>query len=157
MEGISLVMERYLEAIYELEKEYGSASVTDIAKKRAVKASSVTYMLKKLQEKDMISYRKHRSVTLTPLGMKFAKKLEKTHQTLKWFFMLLGVDDKTADADACEIEHHIHPQTMKHLMKFAEWVSAAHETPRWLDHFYEFRDTGKRSIQCTQECDGESK
>jgi DtxR family Mn-dependent transcriptional regulator len=152
LEELTVVMERYLEAIYELEKAYGSASVTDIAKKRDVKAPSVTYMLKKLQEKDLISYRRHRNVTLTPLGMKLAKKMEKTHGTLKWFFKILGVDDDIADTDACEIEHYIHPQTMKYLTIFAEWVSGAPDTPRWLEHYYTYRDTGERSGQCVEDC-----
>lgn len=148
MEGLTESMQHYIEVIYKLEKEWGSASVTDIAKKRGVKASSVTYMLKKLDEMNMITYRKYRNTALTPLGTKIAQELEKTHKTLKWFLELIGVEEEIADADACEIEHHLHPETMKSLFTFAEWVKDAPKEPRWLSHFEEFVRTGKRTEEC---------
>lgn len=137
-----------MEAIYELETEWGSASSTDIAKKRGVKTSSVTYMLRKLHELDLISYRKYRNITLKPRGLKLAKKLERTHKVMKWFLTLIGVDEKIADADACALEHRMHPQTTKRLTEFAEWVIESPKDPRWLQHFYEFQKTGKRAEEC---------
>ncbi len=150
---ITEAMEHYLEAIYELETEWGSASSTEIAKKRGVKTSSVTYMLRKLHKLGLISYRKYRNITLTPLGRKHAKKLERTHKVMKWFLTLIGVDEKIADTDACALEHRMHPQTTKRLTEFAEWVTEAPKDPKWLQHFYEFQKTGKRVEECFDSLD----
>jgi len=32
--------------------------------------------------------------------------------------MILGVDDKTAEMDACEMEHILHKRTMEAIIKF---------------------------------------
>ena len=34
------------------------------------------------------------------------------------FFMIIGVDEETANNDAEGIEHHLHPETMKKLEEF---------------------------------------
>jgi DtxR family Mn-dependent transcriptional regulator len=141
---ITKTMEMYLEAIYELEKEYGSSSPTDIAKKRGVKIASVTYMLQRLKDKGLINYRRYRSITLTPKGMQLAEQLKKKHEAIKWFLVLIGVEEEIADADACELEHYVHSQTIERLTEFSDWVGDGSETPKWLLEFRKFQETGIR-------------
>jgi DtxR family Mn-dependent transcriptional regulator len=139
---ITKTMEMYLEAIYELELEYGSSSPTDIAKKRGVKIASVTYMLQRLKDKGLINYRRYRSITLTPKGIQLAEQLKRKHDAIKWFLVLIGVEEEIADADACELEHYVHPQTIKRLTEFSDWVGDGSTPPRWLLEFREFQKTG---------------
>ncbi|MFZ0655390.1 MAG: iron dependent repressor, metal binding and dimerization domain protein [Nitrososphaeraceae archaeon] len=40
------------------------------------------------------------------------------HGLLAEFFMIIGVDEETANNDAEGIEHHLHPETMKKLEEF---------------------------------------
>ena len=143
-------MEQYLETIYELQERSGSASVTDIAEAKGVKAPSVTYILRKLKKLGLVNYTKYRSASLTPEGVKIAQRLEKAHRTLKWFFCLLGIDEEIADADACEFEHIAHPKTVEKLTEFVDWVKSAPKDPLWLEHFREYQRNGTRPDDCRE-------
>lgn len=148
---LTKTMEQYLETIYDLQKKDGFATVTDIADAREVKAPSVTYVLQKLGDAGLVNYEKYRSVTLTPDGMEIAERLERIHETLKWFLELIGVDEETADEDACEIEHIVRPETVEKLTQFVQWVQGAPKSPKWLSHFREYQETGARSPECEGE------
>ncbi|NHJ12496.1 MAG: metal-dependent transcriptional regulator [Candidatus Thorarchaeota archaeon] len=148
MTELTKAMEQYLETIYGLQEERGSASVTDIADVRGVKAPSVTYVLQKLKKLGLVNYKKYRSVSLTPEGMAIAERLEKTHQTLKWFFCLIGIDEEVAEADACEFEHTAHPETVEKLTEFVDWVKAAPKDPKWLEHFRKYQKNGSYPGEC---------
>ena len=134
-------LEQYLEIIYDLQKEWGAASVTDIAERKGVKAPSVTYILRKLKELDLVNYKKYRIVTLTAKGLKIVKNLEQAHETLRWFFCLIGVDSKIADIDACEIEHLAHPQTIERLKQFVDIIKNAPREPKWIDQLRAYQQT----------------
>jgi DtxR family Mn-dependent transcriptional regulator len=133
--GFSKSLEPYLETIHELQMKSGSASVTDIARLRGVKSPSVTYVLQKLREAGYVHYERYKSVVLTPKGLKLAEKLEHAHETLRWFFRLIGIDREIAEADACEIEHIAHPVTIEKLTKFADYVKSAGEEAPWVRDF----------------------
>jgi DtxR family Mn-dependent transcriptional regulator len=135
-------MEQYLEIIYDLQEKWGAASVTDIAQLKKVKSPSVTYVLQKLKELGLINYKKYRSVTLTPKGRRIAKKLQKTHETLRWFLVSIGVDETTADDDACELEHLVQSETAERLSEFVEWMKNNPDGLKWLD---KYRKSTKKS------------
>lgn len=135
MSEITTTMEQYLETIYELQEKWGAASVTDIAQIRKVKSPSVTYVLQKLKELGLVNYKKYRSVTLTPKGRKIAKKLEKTHETLRWFLVMIGVKEEIADEDACELEHVVRPETAEKLRRFVDWIKNNPEESKWFEKF----------------------
>ena len=42
-------------------------------------------------------------ITLTPSGMEIATKMLDRHHTLTKFLVAIGVDQKTAEQDACKI------------------------------------------------------
>ena len=65
----SLTEENYLKAIYSLLTTSGKkASTNAIAEKMDTKASSVTDMLKRLNEKQLVDYQKYKAVKLTAEG-----------------------------------------------------------------------------------------
>ena len=73
---LSFTEENYIKAIYKLsEAGDGSVSTNAIAEAMQTKAASVTDMLRRLNEKDIINYVKYRGVTLTDLGRKTALQL----------------------------------------------------------------------------------
>jgi DtxR family Mn-dependent transcriptional regulator len=141
--------EGYVETIYSLIKEHGYARVADIAAALNVKPPSVTNMLQKLDEQKFVDYTRYRGVILTPKGTLLAKTLEKRHQALKKFLVLIGVSEENAEKDACEIEHKINRETVEKLAKFVEFVQSAPQTPLFLKHFKQFEKTGKRPKHCT--------
>ena len=148
MKGMTKAMEQYLESIYELQQKHGSASVTDIAEMRGVKAPSVTYVLQKLKKIGLVNYERYRSVSLTTKGKEIAEHLDSAHKTIKWFFCMIGIDEEIADDDACEFEHIANPETVEKLTQFVEWVKGAPKSPRWLEHFKEFQELGTRPEEC---------
>ncbi len=139
-----------METIYELQERSGSASVTDIAEAKGVKAPSVTYVLRKLRKLGLVNYTKYRSASLTPEGIRIAKRLEKAHRTLKWFFCLLGIEEDIADADACDFEHTAHPETVEKLTEFVEWVKSAPKDPLWLEQFRNYQNSDSRPNDCLE-------
>ena len=80
--------ENYLKTIYHLTSISDSAISTNaIAEKMETKASSVTDMLKKLAEKDLINYIKYQGVSLTENGQLVAKMIVRKHRLWECFLV----------------------------------------------------------------------
>ncbi len=107
-----------MKTIYELEEKYGSAAPSDIAKKLDVRAPSVTSALQKLDALGMAEYQRYQHVNLTEKGRKIAEMLDRRHNTLRDFLILIGVEEQIAKSDACEIEHVVHKETIDKLALF---------------------------------------
>lgn len=144
LDDLTRAMEEYLEIIFELESEFGEATVTAIAGKKGVRAPSVTHVLKRLSDSGFIFYEPYKAVQLTEEGLKIAKRLDRIHKTLKWFFTLIGIPSDVADADACEFEHIAHDDTIEKLTEFVEWVKSTQD-PEWLERFRQFQESGGKS------------
>lgn len=111
-------MEDYLEVIYELVQQKGYATTVDISSYLNVSSPSVTKMMQKLDETGYLNYEKYRGIKLTNEGIRIARNIRNRHGLLAEFFMIIGVDEETANNDAEGIEHHLHPETMKKLDEF---------------------------------------
>ena len=111
-------MEDYLEVIYELVQQKGYATTVDISSYLNVSSPSVTKMMQKLDETGYLNYEKYRGIKLTNEGIRIARNIRNRHGLLAEFFMIIGVDEETANNDAEGIEHHLHPETMKKLEEF---------------------------------------
>lgn len=80
--------ENYLKAIYTLSEEFeDSVSTNLLADKIETKPSSVTDMVKKLSEKDLISYQKYQGCTLTNEGKKKALLIIRKHRLWEVFLV----------------------------------------------------------------------
>jgi len=116
---LSESLEDYLEIILDLQTTKMVARSKDIAQKMDIKRGSVTGMLKKLAAREFINYEPYGYVTLTPNGKKIATEIKSRHIFLKDFlFRILGVDEQTADATACRMEHAMGKQTFKKFKSF---------------------------------------
>lgn len=100
-------MEDYIEQIYILINEKGYARVSDIAERLSVHPSSVTKMVKKLDEEDFLHYEKYRGLILTEKGEKIGEKLVYRHDLLETFLELLGRDKDAIYEEVEEMEHHL--------------------------------------------------
>jgi len=114
----SMAEEDYIEVIYELELEYGSASPSDIASILGVKPSSVTNMLRKLEEKGLIEYRKYRDPRLTEKGKELAKNISDRHRKVYKLLRMVGVPDERANIEAELAEHFLSDDTIERLYRF---------------------------------------
>lgn len=79
--------ENYLKAIYHLSLQSGSVSTNQIAASLSTKAASVTDMIKKLAEKELINYTKYQGVTLTATGEKIAISIIRKHRLWEYFLV----------------------------------------------------------------------
>ncbi|XHH09399.1 MAG: metal-dependent transcriptional regulator [Candidatus Bathyarchaeia archaeon] len=122
MHRLNFAKESYVETIYSLTCMQGSASVTDIARVLEIKPSSVTEMLRKLDDMDYVNYQPYRNVTLTVKGEELAVFLKKAKLSLKTFFVLLNMSEQVAEEDACKVEHMINITTLKNLSAFVETI-----------------------------------
>lgn len=110
--------EDYLEAMLILQEEKGYIRSIDIAKHLGVTKPSVSYAVKKLRENGYINMDANGPITLAPAGLKIAKRIYERHKSIKAFLKKIGVDDATAEEDACEIEHVISHDTYMAICNF---------------------------------------
>ena len=110
--------EDYLEIIADLLNTRGEARIVDIASKLDIAQATANKTIKRLQKQGYVQREPYRSIFLTLKGQKIASKSKKRHNTVYAFLMNLGIDNKTASADAEGIEHHVSEKTLKKMEKF---------------------------------------
>ena len=112
--------EDYLEAMLMMQEKHGYIRSIDVAEHLGVTKPSVTYTTKRLRESGHITMDRDGLITLTPSGMEIATKMLDRHHTLTKFLVAIGVDQKTAEQDACKIEHDISPETYDAMCAHAQ-------------------------------------
>ena len=121
----TLSEENYLKAIYHLELDADKGISTNaIAKKLETKASSVTDMIKKLSEKEVVVYKKYKGVTLTSFGKKIAANIVRKHRLWEVFLVekLNFSWDEVHDV-AEQLEHIKSPKLVNQLDSFLGFPS----------------------------------
>ncbi len=135
--GLSESLEDYLEVILDLEKTNKVARAKDIAERLNIQRGSVTGALKSLEKKGLVNYAPYSYITLTPKGSRIAREITRRHNGLKDFLhQVLQVEEETANATACRMEHVIDEQIMDRLMCFLDYVNTCPRTGSdWLENF----------------------
>ena len=110
---IQKASEDYLESMLMMKEQHGYIRSVDVADHLGVTKPSVTYATKRLRENGYIEMDRDGLITLTDRGMAIAAKM------LTKFLIALGVDEKTAEEDACKIEHDISQQTYDAICEHA--------------------------------------
>lgn len=112
--------ENYLESILVLSKTQSEIHAIDIVNYLGYSKPSVSIMLKKLNKSGYISIDEQSHIYLTDEGLKIANKIYTRHKVLTTLFTKIGVDNKTAEDDACKIEHHLSDETFEALKALVE-------------------------------------
>jgi DtxR family Mn-dependent transcriptional regulator len=82
---------------------------------------SVNGALKNLETSNLIRHEKYEYIELTPEGTVEAEKIATRHRIIRVFLSeLVGVDDETAEEEACRIEHVLSPGTTEKLTDYIE-------------------------------------
>ena len=97
----------YLESMLMMQQEHGYIRSIDVAEHLGVTKPSVSYATKRLRENGYITMAREGFITLTDSGMAIAASMLDRHHTLTRFLMALGVDEETAESDACRLEHDL--------------------------------------------------
>lgn len=103
----SFTEENYLKTIYALAlRQQGEVTTNALAEMTATKAASVTDMLRKLADKQLIHYRKYQGVRLTEEGQRMALKIIRRHRLWEVFLVeKLGFGWDEVHDMAEELEH----------------------------------------------------
>ena len=109
--------EMYLESILVLTKKGAPVRSLDVANYLGVSKPSVSRAMGLLKSGNYISIDDKGHITLLEDGLKIAKKIYERHVVITEILLELGVDMKTAEEDACRIEHVISDKTFKALKK----------------------------------------
>ncbi|MFB6193834.1 MAG: metal-dependent transcriptional regulator [Halobaculum sp.] len=106
---LSDVMEDYLKAIYVLQSETGPPVATsDIADRLGKTPPTVTSMVEKLADRELVTREKYKGVELTEQGERIALEVLRHHRLLEAYLaeqLDYSWDEVHAEADA--LEHHI--------------------------------------------------
>ena len=110
--------EDYLEIIADLLNTKGEARIVDIASKLDIAQATANKTIQRLQSQGFIKKEPYRSIFLTLKGQEVASVSKKRHIIVLTFLKNLGLDGRTAEADAEGIEHHVSDKTLKKMEQF---------------------------------------
>ena len=112
-------VEDYLKTIYLLSKKR-EVHGAYIAEELGVSKPTVSVSLKALEREGYLTRDENHAVCLTEAGLKIAKATYERHQTFQALLEDLGVDGKTAAADACLMEHAVSPESYEAIKGLAK-------------------------------------
>ncbi|UMZ74260.1 metal-dependent transcriptional regulator [Natranaerofaba carboxydovora] len=125
-DSLSPSMEDYLEMVFRLSKEDGFTRVNIVADNLNVKPSSVTRMMQRLYEKDLLNYEKYGIIELTEKGKALGEYLLKRHSELEKLLETLGANNDL-QRQVERIEHHIDPDNFEVLSLFLKFLEDNHD------------------------------
>ena len=105
--------EMYLESIYVLSKKSDSVRSIDICDYMGYSKPSVSRAVGLLKKDGHITVDGKGYIFLTESGLKIAEAIFERHTIIMNTLLSLGIDEETADNDACKIEHVISDKTFK--------------------------------------------
>ena len=100
---------KYLKFIYRRQhEEFSRVRTTTISSFMRVQPATVTEMLQKLAEKELLKYMRYHGVELTEKGILEARKLLRKHRLLEALFVkFLNYDAQDACEEASKLDHHV--------------------------------------------------
>lgn len=114
-------LEDYLEAVLVLSQSNGEVRLTDIAAMLNVSKPSANRAVNTLTQNGFLSHETYGAITLTPEGETYAASVLHRHKLLKHFLNdTLGVNETTAEEDACKMEHVMSAETIEKLYDYLE-------------------------------------
>ena len=107
--------EDYLEAILALQKQKGMVRSVDMARHMGVSKPSVCHAVATLKNGGFLTMDDGFFLHLTNIGREVAEQIYEKHRFFTERLIAAGVDPKTAEADACRIEHVISEESFRRL------------------------------------------
>ena len=105
----------YLEAILMITQERGHCRSINIAETLDVTKPSVSVAVGKLIEAGLITMDSDKMIHFTEEGRALAELTLEKHNYLKQLLMDAGIDDETAEREACAMEHGISEDSFRKL------------------------------------------
>jgi DtxR family Mn-dependent transcriptional regulator len=107
-QSITRSVEDYLKAIFLLEAKGQPASTSDIAEHLELSAPSVSGMIKRLSDQDLIEHAPYKGVVLTSSGRRVALRMLRRHRLIEAYLVgFLGYSWDTVHDEAERLEHAV--------------------------------------------------
>ena len=117
-------LEDYLEIIYILQQGDSGVGITDISRELKISKPSVTKAIGILRSEELVIQEKYGKITLTEKGVLAAEEVYKKHKRLSKFInKVLGVNERTAEIDACKMEHVLSAETLLGMKKYLNKIN----------------------------------
>ena len=145
---LSFTEENYLKAIYHLSAEgVESVNTSSLAESMHTTPASVNDMVKKLAQKNLISYQKYKGATLLPGGKKIALTIIRKHRLWEVFLVdKLGFKWDEVHKIAEQLEHIKSPNLIKQLDRFLGYPTMDPHGDPIPDEDGVMKKTGRASI-----------
>ncbi len=111
--------EMYLEAILVLSQRKGTVRSIDVSEYLGYSKPSVSRAMGILRSGEYIVMDKDGSITMTDKGRQIAETIYERHTLLTKLLTFLGVNEETAVADACRLEHVISDESFQAVKRYA--------------------------------------
>lgn len=111
--------EDYLEAILIIKNKKGYVRSIDVAGFLNYSKPSVSHAVSILRDGGFLDVDVNGYLNLTESGREVAEKIYERHLFFKNRLIEAGVDEKTAEEEACKIEHDISDDTFEKLKSFS--------------------------------------
>ena len=108
-------MEDYLEAVLMIQQRHSYVRCVDVAEQLGVSKHSVSRAVKELSKSGHIVKKPDGTLSLTEIGLQLAEQIYEKHRFFTEQLIAVGVDPKTAEQDACSIEHAISAESFQKL------------------------------------------
>jgi len=130
-----------MEMIYRLSQNLGFTRVNDLAQALNVQPSSVTKMIQKLSEMNLIKYERYGVIMLKEDGIKLGKALLYRHNLIEEFLRLLSITDGIL-SETEKMEHTISNDILSGLNDLVDFF---YENPDVLRQWQLYRKKKKKS------------
>ncbi len=113
---LTKTQEEYLKTIYLLENEESGARVTDIARILNKTKPTVNYAITNLKEAGLINYETYGNISLTDIGIKYAKKVLEAYDIVYLFLNgILEIEPDKAEIEATKMKAILDDDTLNKL------------------------------------------
>ena len=110
--------EDYLETIFVLQNKLGMVRSVDVARHMEVSKPSVCHAVAALRDGGFLTMDEDHFLHLSDVGREVAEKIYERHCFFTNQLIAAGVDSKTAEADACRMEHNISIESFEKLRDY---------------------------------------
>lgn len=112
--------EDYVEAIARLLADRGVCRVVDLARCFDVSHVTVTKIVARLKENDLVVSEPYKSLELTEAGELLAAEARERHEIVYQFLLAHGISRAVAATDSEGIEHHVSPETLRAMRLYVD-------------------------------------
>ena len=111
--------EEYLESLVRFKDKGEDATVSALSLELNVSKASVSEMLKKLAQKNLVEFSPYSTPVLTKMGEREGRRILRKHKIIERFLALLGVEKSKIHDEACVLEHAVSDEVEKAIERFS--------------------------------------